>query len=112
MREFHFFIFGLTQTQFQLMINAISSFNEIEKVLIFGSRANGNFKPGSDIDLAVFGEKVNRTTINRLSSALEDLPLPFMFDLIDYHELTNESLKEKIDAQGQLFFERQLNTAL
>lgn len=112
MPESDFFKFGLTQRQFQLMINSITSFNEIEKVVIFGSRAKGNFKPASDVDLAVFGKKINRTTINRFSSALDDLPLPFKFDVLDYNQLTNESLKEKINEQGQVFFERQLNTAL
>lgn len=112
MYAFDFVKFGLTEKQFLLMINTIFSFTEIEKVLIFGSRATGIFKPASDIDLAVFGQKVKRTTINRLYSALDDLPLPFMFDLLNYNQLTNESLKEKIDEQGQIFFDVQLNTAL
>jgi len=112
MPESDSFKFGLTEKQFQLMINTISSFNEVETVLIFGSRAKGNFRPASDVDLAVFGEKVNRTTINRLSSALDDLPLPFKFDVLDYNQLTNKSLKEKINEQGEVFFERKLNTAL
>lgn len=112
MPESYFFKFGLTQKQFQLMINTISSFNEIEKVLIFGSRAKGNFRSASDVDLTVFGQKISRTTVNRLSSALDDLPLPFMFDVLDYNQLKNESLKEEIDEQGKVFFERKVNTAL
>lgn len=60
----------------------------------------------------VFWKNLNRTIINRLSSALDDLPLPFMFDVLDYKQSTNKALKEKIDKQGKVFFERKLNTAL
>ena len=68
------------------------------------------FQPGSDIDLALIGDKLTSLLINRVSSALDDLPLPFMFDLINYHELNNQLLKKKIDNEGKLFYEQKLNT--
>jgi len=102
--------FGLTQKQFQLIENTIISINEIEKVLIFGSRVRDSFKPSSDIDLAIIGKNVTPDVINNLSSQLDDLPLPFMFDVIDYNIISNITLKNKIDSQGKLFFERQLKT--
>ena len=105
-------IFGLTRKQFQLIEDAISSFSIIEKVIIFGSRATGKFRASSDIDLAVFGKNLNRTLINRLASALDDLPLPYMFDVLNYDTIQNRNLKDKVNSQGRLFFERQLNTVL
>ena len=105
-------IFGLTQKQFQLIEDAISSFSDIEKVIIFGSRATGKFRVTSDIDLAVFGKNLNNTLINRLASGLDDLPLPFTFDVLNYDAIQNRNLKDKICLQGKLFFERQLNTVL
>ena len=102
--------FGLTQKQFQLIENTIISINEIEKVLIFGSRARDSFKPSSDIDLAIIGKNVTLDVINKLSSQLDDLPLPFMFDIINLNTISNIALKNKIDSQGKLFFERQLKT--
>lgn len=104
--------FGLTQKQFQLIEDAISSFSDIEKVIIFGSRVTGKFRASSDIDLAVFGKNLNGTLINRLASALDDLPLPFMFDVLNYDTIQNRNLKDKINSQGKLFFERQLNSVL
>ena len=103
--------FGLTEKQFRLIENTIILFNGIRKVVIFGSRATGKHRPSSDIDLAVFGNHLNSTNINRLASELEDLPLPFMFDVVNYDSISNKSLKDKIDSQGKLFFEKQLNTA-
>ena len=101
--------FGLSKMQLQLILGVIHNFKEIEKALIFGSRAKGKNKPGSDIDLALIGDKLNSLLVNRVASALDDLPLPYMFDLINYHEITNEFLKKKIDDEGKLFYERKLN---
>jgi predicted nucleotidyltransferase len=101
--------FGLSKIQLQLILGVIHNFKEIEKALIFGSRAKGKNKPGSDIDLALIGDKLNSLLVNRVSSALDDLPLPYMFDLINYHEITNEFLKKKIDDEGKLLYERKLN---
>ncbi len=101
--------FGLSKMQLQLILGVINNFEEIDKVIIFGSRATGKNKPGSDIDLALIGDKLTSLSVNRVSSALDDLPLPYMFDLINYHEVNNEFLKKKIDEEGKLFYERKLN---
>lgn len=101
--------FGLSKMQLQLILGVIHNFKEIEKALIFGSRANEKNKPGSDIDLALIGDKLNSLLVNRVSSALDDLPLPYMFDVINYREINNEFLKKKIDDEGKLFYERKLN---
>ncbi len=102
--------FGLSKMQLQLILGVINNFEEIEKALIFGSRATEKYKPGSDIDLALIGDKLTSLLINRVSSALDDLPLPFMFDVINYHELNKQLLKKKIDDEGKLLYERKLNT--
>lgn len=111
MPETHSYKFGLTQKQYQLIENTINSFSDIEKVFIFGSRATGRYRSSSDIDLAVVGKNLNHTAINRLASALDDLPLPFMFDVLNYDTISNRNLKNKISLQGKLIFERQLNIA-
>ena len=103
--------FGLTEKQFQLIEDTIISISEIGKILIFGSRAKDTFKPSSDIDLAIIGKNITRDVINKISSQLDDLPLPFMFDVINYSTISNIALKERIDSQGKSFFERQLKTA-
>jgi predicted nucleotidyltransferase len=103
--------FGLTPKQYKLIEDTIVAFNEIDKVIIFGSRAVNNFKPSSDIDLAIVGNDINSTIVNRISSQLEELSLPFMFDVLDYNSILNHTLKTKIEKQGQIFFERKLRTA-
>jgi len=95
-------MFGLLQRDIDNIITCISKLKEIEKVVVFGSRAKGNYKKGSDVDLAVMGEKVNRETIIKLSEDLNEVyPLPYFFDVLDYEEIDNEDLKNHIDTEGK-----------
>lgn len=103
-------IFGLTSEQFFLIKNTLVSILEIEKVIIFGSRVGDNFKSSSDIDLAVAGKNITPQVINRISAELDDLPLPFMFDILDINSISNLALKNKINSKGKVFFERDLKS--
>jgi len=75
--------------------------SDIEWVKLFGSRARGDAKRTSDIDLAVAGGK---EVITKLSVAFDDSKLPYTFDIIDYNRQTNERLKQAIDQDGKLIF--------
>jgi predicted nucleotidyltransferase len=76
--------FGLREFDLEYIIKIIKSFSEIEKAVIFGSRAKGNYKPGSDIDIGIYGEKITFDTIGRLHSELEEKGLmPYFFDIVD-----------------------------
>ena len=73
-------IFGLKRRDRKNILAAVSKFPEIERVKIFGSRAMGNYKKGSDVDLAIAGSQITFKTVLRLRSMLnEDLPLPYFF---------------------------------
>ncbi len=99
--------FGLSEKSYNLILETLQKFPEIEKTIIFGSRAMGNYKKGSDVDLAIKGKNVNFDTVLKLHSILEqDLPLPYFFDIVDYKELENENLKEHIEKFGIVLFER------
>ena len=99
--------FGITQKSFDLIIESISARPEIERVLIFGSRAMGNAKHGSDIDLALYGEKATRETADSLSRELnERLPIPYYIDVLAYRAIDHDGLKRHIDTEGREFFRR------
>jgi len=99
--------FGITEKSFRLMMEAIAGFQEIEKVIIFGSRAMGNYKPGSDIDLAIFGEKITFETVSRLHGKINEvLPIPYFIDVVNYETLESESLKQHIQLEGKEIFHR------
>ena len=80
-------------------------FSEIEKVVIFGSRALGNAKRGSDIDLAVMGVEVTPQVVMALYECLsEDTNMPYFFDIIHYEAITNPALREHISQYGKVLY--------
>jgi len=92
--------FGLplkTYEQIKLLLN---SFKEIEGIKIFGSRAKGNYKPHSDIDLVIYGTKISETLLLHIASELDELPTPYKFDLVDYKTISNENFKNEVDKYG------------
>ena len=91
--------FGFKENDLKIIIDAIKKYPEIEKAVIFGSRATGKYNHGSDVDIAIFGEV--QDVYFRLSGYLNDeTPLPYYFDVIDYNNLNNTALKNQIDKDG------------
>jgi predicted nucleotidyltransferase len=99
--------FGLKTTDLTFIVDQISGFEEIDKAAIFGSRARGNYKNGSDVDIAIYGENITFNTISRMHYILEEEgPMPYLVDVIDYTHLTHAELKEHIDRVGKVIFDR------
>jgi len=99
--------YGLKQRDIDYLITALKQFAEIEKAIIFGSRAKGNYKPASDLDIVVKGEKIADNTILKLLDLLEEeLPLPYFIDVLHYEKINNKELKEHIDRMGKVFYSK------
>lgn len=92
---------GLTQNDLDYIISCISTFKDISEAIVFGSRAKGNYKYSSDIDIAIKGSNIKDETIASLSAKLnEEGPLPYFSDVLDYHSISNENLISHIDRVG------------
>ena len=99
--------FGIYEKSFSLILDTLSQFYDIDKALIFGSRAKGNFKKGSDIDIAVYGEEMDKNRALDLSAALnERIPSPYFCDVVAPVFLENQNLVEHINRVGIVFYER------
>ncbi len=98
--------FGLRDEDISYIKKVIKKYQEINKALIFGSRAKVNYKNGSDIDIAIIGENVSFDTVSKLMGEFEDSHLPYMFDIIDYIHLNDKDVKEHIDRVGKVIFTR------
>jgi uncharacterized protein len=98
--------YGLRNSDLSHMINAFSQFEAVTAVVLFGSRAKGNYQPGSDVDLAVKGGLITHTTVNQLSDCLnEEKPLPYFFDIVHFDSLSDVPLLEHIERVGIVIFE-------
>ena len=100
--------FGLRDEDLNNIITTMQQFTEIEKAAIFGSRVKGNYKPGSDVDIAIWGNDICFTTLSRLHALLEEeSPMPYFFDIVDYSHLDHQELKSHIDRVGIVFFTKE-----
>jgi predicted nucleotidyltransferase len=102
--------YGLTEDIISKIQSVLASFDEIEEAVIYGSRAKGNYKPASDIDLTLKGEKITLTSLANISYALDNLLLPYTFDLSVYSDLKQEDILDHIYRVGQVFYQK--NTAV
>lgn len=96
-------MFGLTENEIALMRTVFSRHHDVSQVKIFGSRAMGNHRKNSDLDFAVWG-RIDPRLIGELSRELDELPLPYTFDVTDYAAIDHKPLKQHIDKFGKIFF--------
>lgn len=94
---------GLPAHAVARMCAVFSTHPSIEQVLLFGSRAQGNYKRGSDIDLALTGP-IDSSELGAVAWELDDLLLPWEMDLLSYEKLRNPDLRDHIRRVGQLFY--------
>jgi len=97
-------MFGLSNTSINQLNNIFSQYPDVEKVIIYGSRAKGNYKNGSDIDLTLLGNNINIDILNSIYTAVDDILLPYTVDLSIYQHIDNMALIQHIENLGKLFY--------
>ena len=91
---------GLLPGTLSKIAKLASQTSGLDSLVLFGSRALGRARLGSDLDLVAKGETLTRHDVSRLWLAIEDLDLPVNTDLLLYHKITSEELKDHIDRVG------------
>lgn len=97
---------GLIPEDIDRIKTVFSHYDQVEKVLLYGSRAMGNYKPASDIDLTLIGDKIDLSLQTRIEFDLDDLMLPYKFDISIYDKITNPEFFEHINRVGKEFYSR------
>lgn len=98
--------FGINDELFVEIIQIFKEHEHIEKAILFGSRAKGTHKPGSDIDIALNGENLNLKDILSMQNRLDDLDQPYFFDLVIMSSITEDGLKQHIERVGVEIYSR------
>ena len=99
-------MYGLELEDIEAINKVFSKYPEIEKVILYGSRAKGNYRRDSDIDLALKGGKLTLSLLFIIEGELDDLLLPNKLDLTIYHKIGNPDFLEHIKKFGILFYEK------
>jgi predicted nucleotidyltransferase len=96
-------MFGLYDKSYKEILEIIAKCLSIKEVVIYGSRAKGNYKEGSDIDITILGEPTPED-VTKLWHDLDDSFIPYKFDISVYNNLKSDSLKEHINRVGKTFY--------
>ncbi len=98
--------YGFTEFEMNEMEKVFQKF-PVEKVILFGSRAMGNFKQFSDVDIALVYEKDDYSIVSKVKGELEEeTQLPYFFDVLDLKTISSEELKEHIRVKGVEIWKR------
>ena len=100
--------FGLKEHIIDKIQQVFSSVSQVEEAILYGSRAKGNFRSGSDIDLVLKGKGLDLRMMNRLSEKLDDLLLPYMLDISVYKQISDPDLLDYIRRVGVIFYQKKL----
>ena len=93
--------YGLPDEHIKIILDYIARYSEIEEAVLFGSRVLGTYKPGSDVDIALKGNKVDSFLAAHLKSEIEEeTTLPYFFDFVAYSKLSHKDLIRHIDEYG------------
>ncbi len=95
--------FGLKPGALELIREVFRRHPEVREVRIFGSRATGRFENHSDVDLALWGD-LDQALIARIMAELEELPLPYTFDVQAYESIRHDPLKRHINEFGKVLY--------
>lgn len=98
-------MFGIYPKSYQEIQRIIENCTSISEVVIYGSRAKGNYKEGSDIDITILGNP-DEADMSKLWQDLDDSYIPYKFDISIYKDLKSDSLKEHIQRVGKTFYKR------
>jgi predicted nucleotidyltransferase len=97
--------FGLKENIIGKINSVFYKFPQVEEVVIYGSRAKGNYREGSDIDFTLKGKNLNHKLLNSISLELDKLFLPYILDISILNKISNLDLIEHISRVGKVFYE-------
>jgi uncharacterized protein len=98
--------FGLKQETIDKINLVFKNHPEVENAIIYGSRAKGNFRIGSDIDLTLHGGHLTFEILSKINTEIDDLNTPYLFDISIYHQLESADLKQHINRVGIVFYQK------
>lgn len=98
-------MYGLKPHTIKAIQDVFVKHPEIKKVILYGSRAKGNYRNGSDIDLTLVGKRLSLSQLFSIETDLDDLLLPYKMDISIYNKINNHDLKEHMDRVGVVFYE-------
>ncbi|MGD9928971.1 MAG: nucleotidyltransferase domain-containing protein [Mangrovibacterium sp.] len=99
--------FGLSETTISQLCSVFENYPEIEEVIIYGSRAKGNYREGSDIDITLKGTSLTEQIRASVWLDIDELDTPYLFDISIFHLLKSDSLIDHINRAGKVLYRKE-----
>lgn len=96
--------FGLDDSVVRMLLQILAKYPQVLQAKLYGSRAKGNYKLQSDIDLAIYGEEIDRFILGEIITEIKDSNIPYQVDIQHYQSLNNLELIDHIDRVGVLIY--------
>lgn len=93
---------GISEKILQTIIRSCMDFPQVKRIILYGSRARGDYKQGSDIDIAIDAPKMTEKEFSRLWNELDDLPIIYTMDIVHLQALKNQPLLDSINREGRV----------
>ena len=98
---------GLSERTMNTILSICEKYPGIKQAVLYGSRAKGKYRAGSDIDLSFMSDDdFGRTDLLRIASDFDDSDMPYFVDVSAYKNLSNSDLKAHIDRVGKILYKR------
>jgi len=96
--------YGLKQDTIDKIISVFAKYPQIKRVILYGSRAKGNYRNGSDIDLTIISNNISLQELHKIENEIDDLLLPYKLDISIFKHIKNKNLIDHISRVGQDFY--------
>lgn len=100
-------MYGLKEIHLEKLELVFAAFSDIDKAILYGSRAKGNYRDSSDIDICLVGSMLNLSQLLRIESELDDLLLPYNIDVSIWDKIENKELIDHIKRVGVILYEKE-----
>lgn len=97
---------GLSEKNINDIKAVFSKYKQIESVLLYGSRSMGNYQLVSDIDLTLIGKNIDLSLLIKVEFDLDDLMLPYKFDITIYDKITNAEFLDHVNRIGKEIYKK------
>ncbi|MGL5683223.1 MAG: nucleotidyltransferase domain-containing protein [Marinifilaceae bacterium] len=97
---------GLSDNEIRLLKDIFSRYVGIERVILYGSRAKGNYRSGSDVDITIIGQSITKYDLNNIINDIDDLLLPYFFDISLLQQINSQDLLQHIHRVGKVLYEK------
>ena len=99
--------YGLKNNELEKLNALFASDKKVEKVILYGSRAKGTYRPFSDVDITLVGDTLTHDDLTRIILAIDDLLLPYQFDISVLHTIRNQDLLDHLARRGITIYSSQ-----